>query len=263
MINGRYIIESGASGSDNMATDEALVSSALSGLSGPTLRFYEWNPYCISLGFHQPLTDINSEKITSLGYDIVRRPTGGRAVFHAHELTYSLILPLQIHSPMEWYHLIHSGFIEAFSMMGLSTDVSKKSDQFKTVYKEIQSPPCFISSAVSEILVKGKKVVGSAQRVFGEFVLQHGSIPIDQSYLSVSEFMTFTNEKSYLQVRQLLNDKSTYILKHLPTFNREKFYSLAVESISKTTGIRFEKGEIFPEEKEIIYHLQKKYRRVV
>ena len=78
------------SGAANMAMDQALAESAAAGDAPPTLRFYRWQPPAVSLGRHQPITDINAEVVEQLGYEIVRRPTGGRAILHTDELTYAV-----------------------------------------------------------------------------------------------------------------------------------------------------------------------------
>ncbi len=87
----RLIIdEAPRSGAANMAIDQALAEAAAVGASPPTLRFYRWQPPAVSLGRHQPLNEINLEAVTERGYDVVRRPTGGRAILHTDELTYSV-----------------------------------------------------------------------------------------------------------------------------------------------------------------------------
>ena len=96
MTIGRFITDSPRPGFENMAIDEMMVESLLSHLSVPTFRFYSWNPFCLSLGFHQSADDVNYHNLTKDGIDLVRRPTGGRAVFHSGEITYSVVLPNNI-----------------------------------------------------------------------------------------------------------------------------------------------------------------------
>src|SRR5690349_10912993 len=89
----RLIYDIPANGAWNMAVDESLVESVGAGQSPPTLRFYSWNSPCLSLGYGQRFTDVDVTRVDQLGWDVVRRPTGGRAILHTDELTYSLSLP--------------------------------------------------------------------------------------------------------------------------------------------------------------------------
>ncbi|MCB0235394.1 MAG: hypothetical protein KDG58_14505, partial [Anaerolineae bacterium] len=89
----RLLVTPPAGGAWNMAVDEAIAVHAGRGDVPPTLRFYQWQPACVSLGRHQPLADIDMARCAALGYDLVRRPTGGRAILHTDELTYSVAGP--------------------------------------------------------------------------------------------------------------------------------------------------------------------------
>ena len=89
----RLIVDGEADGATNMAVDEAILSHVSEGRSQPTLRFYAWSPPCLSLGRSQPLADVDLAACRAAGVDIVRRPTGGRAILHTDELTYSVALP--------------------------------------------------------------------------------------------------------------------------------------------------------------------------
>ena len=90
----RLLITSPASGAWNMAVDEALLEAVGSNQSLPCLRLYAWEPPCLSIGYAQPFADIDRSRLADFGWDWVRRPTGGRAILHADELTYSVIAPL-------------------------------------------------------------------------------------------------------------------------------------------------------------------------
>src|SRR5258707_11959212 len=90
----RLIIDAACDGPTNMAIDEAILEAVGQGNSAPTLRLYRWNPPCLSLGYAQPIEDADLERIQARGWQVVRRLTGGRAILHTDELTYSVALPL-------------------------------------------------------------------------------------------------------------------------------------------------------------------------
>src|SRR5438270_12358260 len=92
----RLLLDTSAAGAWNMAVDEVLLDGVAAGATPPTLRFYQWAPPCLSLGYFQPFDVVNLEGCRRLGVEVVRRPTGGRAILHDRELTYSVALPLRL-----------------------------------------------------------------------------------------------------------------------------------------------------------------------
>ena len=89
----RLLITPPVDGATNMAIDEAILYALADGVGRPTLRFYQWDPPCLSLGYNQPCAEVDELACSHLGYTWVRRPTGGRAILHTDELTYSLVVP--------------------------------------------------------------------------------------------------------------------------------------------------------------------------
>lgn len=175
-------IDGPLSGAENMRRDEALVAHLLSnpGDFRMYIRFYQWQPWCISLGYHQPLDDLNLEALAERGFEWVRRPTGGRAVLHAHELTYAFALRLSEGvSPQDIYRWWHQWLAAALQYcLGIEGIVfARTQDDFIALLR--QEPTrwlCFASSARSELVWRGRKLVGSAQRLWGDVLLQHGSL---------------------------------------------------------------------------------------
>ena len=168
-----------------MAVDEELLAKAQAGEPVPVLRFYTWNPPAVSLGrFQDSETAVNADACRRLGFDIVRRITGGRAVFHNRELTYSIIArtndPLFPPDVLGTYRVIASGLLAGLLNLGIPAEmVSRGSRHAALVEKKSRNPSCFSSPSWYEIMVRGRKIVGSAQRrVLGAF-LQHGSILMD------------------------------------------------------------------------------------
>lgn len=169
-----------AMGAWNMAVDEAILGSTSRGLEPPTLRLYSWSPPCLSLGYAQSIEDTDIESLNSFGWDIVRRPTGGRAILHTDELTYSICgmndNPHLAGSVLESYRQLSQGLLEALRLMGISADVPKPAG--KQGNQETQNPVCFEVPSNYEITVGGKKLIGSAQARRKSGVLQHGSLPL-------------------------------------------------------------------------------------
>ncbi|MBN8706807.1 MAG: lipoate--protein ligase family protein [Bacteroidetes bacterium] len=261
MIPGRFIEDAALQGYENMAIDSALVESVLSGLGLPTFRTYFWSPNTLSLGYHQPLSEVNLPSLNSAGIGLVRRPTGGRAVCHAGELTYSVVVPLGEKAPSEWYDLIHQSFHEAFARQAIQTGYTHHNDDFKSVYQNLPSVPCFISSAKSELMLNGKKLVGSAQRIYGPVLLQHGSILLDKSHLDIVKYLSFSKSEDADSLLDLLNQKSTSIAQENLSFSVSTFISDLKKILPEKLGIEFSPGNLVPEEQELVYHLSKKYRK--
>jgi lipoate-protein ligase A len=180
----RYLDSGPASGADNMAVDEGLFREAVSPGTLPVLRFYTWSPPAVSLGrFQDKERAVNAEACQQRGFDIVRRITGGRAVLHCNELTYSVIartdsdlFPNEI---LGTYKVIAAGLLAGLSGLGITAEMVSRSGRHAGMVKSSpQEPACFSSPSWYEIMVKGRKIIGSAQRRVGGAFLQHGSILI-------------------------------------------------------------------------------------
>lgn len=159
----------------NMATDAALLDGA-EREGRAFLRLYRWEPACLSFGRHEPATRrYDRARIEALGLDTVRRPTGGRAVWHARELTYALAAKLgsdsSFRSLRSAYHTIHRLLADALTSLGVPAVLAAD--------RPVPGPsagPCFAAPVGGEVLVHGRKVIGSAQVRQGEAFLQHGSL---------------------------------------------------------------------------------------
>lgn len=159
----------------NMSIDEAILDSHIHGLCPPTLRVYTWSPPAISLGYFQDLeTEIEVRRCSELGVDIVRRLTGGRAILHDEELTYSVVTSEQFGFPRslaESYRLLNRGLIAAYGMLGLEVSLEAHP-------REPFSAACFSSAGLADLTFQGRKLCGSAQYRKSNALLQHGSLPI-------------------------------------------------------------------------------------
>ena len=180
------LLDSGPNiGAYNMAVDEELLARAQAGETTPILRFYTWHPPAVSIGRFQKIgTAVDVEACRQRGIDIVRRITGGRAVLHHRELTYSIIartddplFPTNVHGT---YKIIAAGLLQGLRNLGIPAEmVSRSSRHAALVKKDSKDPACFSSPSWYEILVHNRKIIGSAQRRLSGAFLQHGSILMD------------------------------------------------------------------------------------
>jgi len=161
----------------NMAIDEALAHSVREGASPPALRVYEWTIPSVSIGCFQKIDAVNLPCCADLRIPVVRRPTGGRAVLHGDELTYSFSAPTGAgpfsKGLMDSYRQIGRAFCRAVSALGAQAEARTTRDQ----REGSRNPLCFHSASFAEITVLNRKLVGSAQKRWRDGLLQQGSIP--------------------------------------------------------------------------------------
>ena len=174
------------------------------------IRVYQWKPYAISLGYNQKDFDVSKDKCDAAGIDIVRRPTGGRAVFHVEELTYSVVMDGEGKNVSEIYRFISEKLVKAFieydNELEKYLSFEKSKLQFPEHYKEKSSFACFSASALNEIKANSKKLVGSAQRNFGDVVLQHGSILLNTKHKEIINYLK--NERLIKTVKKILDEQT-------------------------------------------------------
>ena len=173
--------------------------------SDPVLRFYGWNPFCLSLGKHQKTSDILFDQINKI--DIVRRPTGGSAIYHSRELTYSFFISKQYTSHQEIYSFINYLLAKALINLGYKVILSEKHTDAGYLNSDDTTFACFNRSAKWEINYKNKKVVGSAQRIYQNSILQHGSILIRNDQEKMIDLLSLSKVEKIKQVKHI-RDKS-------------------------------------------------------
>jgi lipoyl(octanoyl) transferase len=174
-------------GAANMAVDAALFEAVARG-GAPTLRFYRWDPACLSLGRNQPARGLYDPAAAAVrGVDIVRRPTGGQAVYHDRELTYSVAVPVGVlGSPRATYVTINRALVAGLRRLGVAAVVAEAAP---AAAGPLAAGPCFQAAAPGEVVAGGRKLVGSAQRRDGGCLLQHGSLLLDGSQSPVVELL--------------------------------------------------------------------------
>ncbi|GIV77323.1 lipoate--protein ligase family protein [Litorilinea aerophila] len=170
--------EAPRSGAANMALDQAVAEACAAGESLPTLRFYRWEPPAVSLGRHQRIEEIDLEAVAARGYEVVRRPTGGRAILHIDEFTYSVAAPAQEPrvrgSVMDAYLRLSNALLAGLQALGVAAE---KAGGHVRAGPDV-SAACFEVPSAYEITAGGRKLMGSAQSRRAGYVLQHGSLPL-------------------------------------------------------------------------------------
>jgi lipoate-protein ligase A len=163
-------------GAENMAIDQA-IGELYTVQQQPTLRFYRWAPACLSLGFRQRLArDVDQAACAALGIDIVRRPTGGRAILHDQEVTYSLVTAsddalVRSSSIVQSYRMISEALCVGLGRLGITLELAPRPAPHSAT-----SAACFDLPSDYEITFNGRKLVGSAQSRQQNTLLQHGTI---------------------------------------------------------------------------------------
>lgn len=194
-----------------MALDEAILEAAGRGQVPPTLRLYAWQPPCLSLGYAQPAAEVDQARLASLGWQLVRRPTGGRAILHTDELTYSVTGPEDeprlAGGVLESYRTLSQALLLALQALGLPAEAHAKS----TPATASANPVCFEVPSNYEITVGGKKLVGSAQRRAQRSVLQHGSLPLSGDLRRITWVLSFPDEAARQRAAQRLLERATTV----------------------------------------------------
>ncbi|MGB5894117.1 MAG: hypothetical protein WBG58_08055 [Ignavibacteriaceae bacterium] len=247
-MNWKFIDSGINTGSYNMAFDMLLARTLKSGQA--ILRFYRWNPYCISLGANQPEDSLNIVKVINDKLDIVKRPTGGRAILHAEELTYSVIYPsnknFSLNDLYKQVNLALKKGLTLFDEKLKEVSLEHTEPHFPSFYKEEKSAVCFAVSSRNEINYKGKKLVGSAQRNLGNVILQHGSILCGDKHKKIVDYLALN--KNYLDdIRIEMNNTTTDVKEILN-------YKIEIEKLKSAIKTGFEEHFGFS-----FYHSEKEF----
>ena len=173
----RFIDSGPCDAAYNMALDESIAAAVREGDSSPTLRFYGWRQPSVSIGAFQKITDVNARHCAAHYVHVVRRPTGGRGILHGEELTYSFSARNEgffSQGLLDAYRKISAAFSLGLQRLGLSVEMKTRRERGSNLER---SPLCFQSTSYGEITINGKKLIGSAQKRWGDGFLQQGSIP--------------------------------------------------------------------------------------
>jgi lipoate-protein ligase A len=258
----RLLASAAASGAENMAIDETVLESVAARQAPPTLRLYAWRPPCLSLGYAQPIGQVDTSRLAARGWDLVRRPTGGRAILHTDELTYSITAaaddPHVTGGVLASYRHLSSALTRALSLLGLQVEVQPQ-ERLSDASRE--NPVCFEVPSAYEITVEGKKLVGSAQVRRKGGVLQHGSIPLQGDIARITEVLRYEDREERAQAAEQVRSRAATVGELLGrTVTWEVAAQALVDGFQQALGIRLEAAELTAVERERCRaHLDERY----
>ncbi len=206
----RLLITPGCAGAYNMALDQAILERVGAGKVLPTLRFFAWTPPCLSLGQAQPVADVDLTRLRERGWDLVRRPTGGRAILHTDEITYSVTLP-KTHPLVQGdvvtsYHRLSAALLDGLARLGLQAQADRRLER---PAGRPGGPVCFEVPSDYEITANGCKLIGSAQVRRFDGVLQHGALPLWGDITRICDALAFPDEAERERVRARVAARAT------------------------------------------------------
>lgn len=248
----RLLITPPCSGAENMAIDQALLDRYASAAC-PTLRFYRWSPACVSLGYAQRLErDVDSAACAARGIDVVRRPTGGRAILHDQEVTYALVVaqdhPQFKHgSVVQSYRAISAALCAGLTRLGVRVELAPRPARHVG-----KSAACFDLPGDYEITAQGRKLLGSAQARQQGGLLQHGTLLLhaDVELLAAVLRLPESLPAAALAQRMIALDE---VLGYVPTF--DSVVESLIRGFEETWSIALVPGELTPEEQARVAEL--------
>lgn len=246
----RLIFSAPADGPTQMAVDEAIWRGVAEGRVPPTLRLYAWEPPCLSLGRHQPAGEVNREALAAAGYDLVRRPTGGRAILHTDELTYSVAAPLtdpRVRGDvLTSCRRISAGLLTALALLGVRAAVHRQKPP------PAAGPVCFETPGEFEIVVDGRKLIGSAQMRGRGALLQHGALPLTGDIARICPFLAPPADPD--RVRARATTLAEVLGREIPW---EEAARAVAGGFARALDLRLEPGDLTPWEIEVARQLRR------
>jgi lipoate-protein ligase A len=245
----------------NMAIDESVLTHHLRGMVPPTLRVFRWELPTISLGRFQSIErEILSQKCQQLGVELVRRPTGGRAVYHRDEFTYSIVNGKRYGVPsgvVAAYAYLAQGLLEALQLLGVRAELSDE-----RVSKH-PSAACFASSTQADLTCGGYKLVGSAQVWKDDALLQQGSLPLDDRATEFFSMLRYPSETAREESLALYCEKAAPLRSFVPAASWERVAVAFRDGFSAALRTEFLPGELSSSEYELAHQLvEEKYNKL-
>jgi len=241
------VVDSGlGSAAANMAIDEAILTAHAAGEVPPTLRFYGWQPAAVSLGYFQRAAEeINLAECRARGFDIVRRLTGGRAVLHDAELTYSLVVredyPAIPQTITASYCYFSGGLLAGLRQLGLDARMSIPRAAYGQSKKQPASAACFDAPSHYEITVEGRKLVGSAQVRKNGVILQHGSVLLRFSAEDVAAVLRLPSPEMRGPLAEMLRRRATSVEEALGRrVEWQEVCGVMAQAFGPALGVEFE-----------------------
>jgi lipoate-protein ligase A len=261
-----------------MAVDDALLLSVIEG-ELPAVRFYTWEPPTLSLGVNQSIHEVDRDECSRRGFGLVRRPTGGRAVLHHHELTYSVIAretdPRVSGGVLESYRKISAALVAGLRHLGANVSLSepdpalyremararRESERDPTSAAELaHGAVCFSAASAYELGVGSKKLVGSAQARRGGAILQHGSILLDVDWDAWVSVFAYASERGKERVRASLPNRMTSLRHELDRIiTPDEVQAALIPAFEAQLDIKLVASNLTPEECLKVQDLETKY----
>lgn len=245
----------------NMAIDESVLTHHLNGEVPPTLRVFRWSQPSISLGRFQSIErEIVSERCKQLGVALVRRPTGGRAVYHHDEFTYSIVISKRYGVPpgvVAAYAYLAQGLFAALRLVGVQAELSDE-----RVSKH-PSAACFASSTQADLTSGGFKLIGSAQVWKDDALLQQGSLPLDDQSAEFFSMLRFPNEIAKEEALAQYREKTTPLHTFVPGASWDDVADAFQNGFSEALQEDFVYDTLSPSEWELAHRLvEEKYSKL-
>ncbi len=245
----------------NMAIDESVLLHHLRGEAPPTLRVFRWSVPSISLGRFQSIErEILSERCDEQGVALVRRPTGGRAVYHRDEFTYSIVIGKRYGVPsgiVAAYAYLAQGLLAALGTLGIHAELSDE-----RVSKH-PSAACFASSTQADLTSGGFKLVGSAQVWKDDALLQQGSLPLDDRSAEFFAMLRYPDEAAREEALALYREKTTPLRTFAPNVSWNDVARAFQSGFSTVLHVEFAPGELSASEWELTRQLvDEKYSKL-
>jgi lipoate-protein ligase A len=238
----------------NMAEDEALLNGQIGNGSQPTIRFYSWRPAAISLGYAQDIATIDLEACRISGIGVVRRITGGRAILHEDDFTYSITArddnPIVQGTLMDTYRKISQALLAGLQQLGVQTAAFARGDRNPNSNSTAgDAAACFAASSRYELTVGGKKIIGSAQRRKQGAVLQQGSLPLQDHSKKLFDLLRFSEPDQRTVAHEHYTKKAislSDVLCHPVTFDITA--AAFLEGLKNTFQVEIVRGSLDPDE---------------
>jgi len=253
----RLIYDMPTSGARNMAVDEAIMAAVARGEKLPTLRLYDWSPACLSLGYGQKTGDVDFARLARMGWEVVRRPTGGRAILHTDELTYSIALPenhpIANGGIVESYRRISAALMLGLAKLGAPVAADRRDDGPK-----LTGPVCFEVPSHYEITFDGRKLLGSAQTRRRGGVLQHGTLPLFGDVSRICDTLGYPDEAARAAAKAAVHQRAATLEEALG--GRVVPWPKAAQAVAlafaETFAVTWVEGGLTPEEENAAERLE-------
>ena len=237
-------------GAWNMAVDCAVAEAVGRGQQLPTLRLYGWQPFCLSLGYGQRIAEADMAALKGRGWDMVRRPSGGKAILHGDELTYSLSLPLSHElargDVVTSYRRISAGLAAGLEILGLSARAEPKDAHGNAAQT---GPVCFVVPSHYEIEVGGRKLIGSAQVRRSGAMMQHGTLPLHGDIGRICNALAFGSDEERESEARIVRKRATTLCDALGrTVSWSEAAAAMRQGFEKAFCVEFAAGELSSDE---------------